>query len=420
VSESISENPIVIVGGGLAGGNAAATLREEGFAGPVVIVSREPGVPFGRPPLSKTYLRSEEDLEGWYVRPAGWYAEHGVHIRSANVAGIDPAAHTVVLGSGEEVSYQKVLIATGGRNRRLGIGGAELPGIHYLRTVAECDAIKQEAVAGRRAVVVGMGFIGCEVAASLTQLGVQVTAVFPGRAPLGRVLGGQVGALIGAIHRANGVELLAGEQVAAFEGAERLEAIVTATGHRVPCDFAVAGIGVEPDIPAVAGSSIAEDNGIGVDELCRTSAADVYAAGDVANHLHPLFGRIRVEHYNNAEKQGAAAARSMLGSTAQYDYVHSFWSDQYEHTIEYVGHVTKWDEFVVRGSVEEGKLVGFYLVDGVVRAAIGLDRGGDPELDRDSEMAASARLVAARARPARGVLADEHADLWSLASGRSS
>jgi 3-phenylpropionate/trans-cinnamate dioxygenase ferredoxin reductase subunit len=260
-----------------------------------------------------------------------------------------------------------------------------------------------------------MGFIGCEVAASLTQLGVQVTAVFPGQAPLDRVVGGQVGALIAAIHRANGVELLAGEQVAAFEGTERVEAIVTAAGRRIPCDFAVAGIGVEPDIPAVAGSSIAEDNGIGVDELCRTSVADVYAAGDVANHLHPLFGRIRVEHYNNAEKQGAAAGRSMLGSTAPYDYVHTFWSDQYEHTIEYVGHVTKWDEFVVRGSVEEGKLVGFYLVDGVVRAAIGLDRGGDPELDRDSEMAASARLVAARARPARGVLADEHADLWSLA-----
>ena len=415
MSESIGGYPIVIVGSGLAGGNAAATLREEGFAGPVVIVSREPGVPFGRPPLSKTYLRSEEDLEGWYVRPAGWYAEHGVDIRSASVAGIDPAAHTVVLGSGEEISYQKILIATGARNRRLGNPGAELPGIHYLRTVAECDAIRQEAVAGRRAVVVGMGFIGCEVAASLTQLGVQVTAVFPGRAPLDRVLGGQVGALIAAIHRANGVELLAGDQVAAFEGTERVEAIVTAAGRRVPCDFAVAGIGVEPDIPAAAGSSLAEDNGILVDELCRTSVADVYAAGDVANHLHPLFGRIRVEHYNNAEKQGAAAARSMLGSTVPYDYVHSFWSDQYEHTIEYVGHVAKWDEFVVRGSVEEGKLVGFYLVDGVVRAAVGLDRGGDPELDRDSEMAASARLVAARARPARGVLADEHADLWSLA-----
>ena len=406
----------MIVGSGLAGGNAAATLREEGFAGPVVIISREPGVPFGRPPLSKTYLRSEEDLDGWYVRPAGWYAEHGVDIRSgSNVAGVDPAVHAVVLGSGEEVSYHKVLIATGGRNRRLGIPGADLPGIHYLRTVAECDAIKREAVAGQRAVVVGMGFIGCEVAASLTQLGVHVTTVFPGRAPLDRVLGGQIGALIGAIHRANGVELLAGDQVAAFEGTERLEAIVTAAGHRIGCDFAVAGIGIEPDISAVAGSPIAADNGILADELCRTSAADVYAAGDVANHLHPLFGRVRVEHYNNAEKHGAAAARSMLGSTAPYDYIHSFWSDQYEHKIEYVGHAAKWDEFVIRGSVEEGKLVGFYLVGGVVRAAIGLDRGGDPELDRDSEMAACARLVAARARPARGLLADEHADLWSLA-----
>ena len=415
MSESIGENPIVIVGSGFAGGNAAATLRDEGFAGPVVIVGPEPGVPFGRPPLSKTYLRSEEDLDGWYVRPAGWYAEHGVDIRRESVAGVDPAAHTVVLGSGEEISYQKALITTGARNRRLGIPGAELPGIRYLRTAAECDAIKQEAVAGRRAVVVGMGFIGCEVAASLTKLGVQVTAVFPGQAPLERVVGGQVGALIAAIHRANGVELLAGEQVAAFEGTERVEAIVTGTGHRIACDFAVAGIGVEPDVPVVAGSSIAEDNGILVDEFCRTSAADVYAAGDVANHLHPLFGRIRVEHYNNAEKQGAAAARSMLGSTAPYDYIHTFWSDQYEHTIEYVGHVTKWDEFVVRGSVEEGKLVGFYLVDGVVRAAIGLDRGGDPELDRDSEMAACTRLVAARARPARGVLADENTDLWSLA-----
>ena len=414
MSEGIGESPIVIVGGGFAGGNAAATLRDEGFAGPVVIVGPEPGVPFGRPPLSKTYLRSAEDLDGWYVRPAGWYAEHGVDIRRASVARVDPAAHTVVLDSGEEISYQKALIATGARNRRLRIPGAELPGIRYLRTAAECDAIKQEAVAGRRAVVVGMGFIGCEVAASLTQLGVQVTAIFPGQAPLERVVGGQVGALIAAIHRANGVELLAGEQVAAFEGTERVEAIVTGTGHRIACDFVVAGIGVEPDVPAFAGSSIAEDNGILVDEFCRTSAADVYAAGDVANHLHPLFGRIRVEHYNNAEKQGTAAARSILGSTAPYDYVHTFWSDQYEHTIEYVGHVTKWDEFVVRGSVEEGKLVGFYLVDGVVRAAIGLDRGGDPELDRDSEMAACVRLVAARARPARGVLADENTDLWSL------
>src|SRR5215831_8154143 len=402
---------MVIIGDGLAGGNAAATLREEGFPGPVVLISREPGVPFGRPPLSKTYLRSEEDLSAWYVRPAGWYADHDVELRSGAVAAIEPNAHTITLDSGEELGYQKVLVATGGRNRRLGIPGAGLPGIHYLRTVAECDAIKRDAVPGRRAAVVGMGFIGCEVAASLSQLGVEVTAVFPGRVPLETVLGGQVGALIGAAHRSHGVELVPGTQVAAFEGTERLEAVVTAAGRRIACDFAVAGIGIEPDSPAVA---VAQENGILVDELCRASAPDVYVAGDLANILHPLFGRVRVEHYNNAEKQGAAAARSMLGSTAPYDYVYSFWSDQYEHTIEYVGYVTKWDEFVVRGSVEEGKLIGFYLVDGVVRAAVGLDRGGDPELDPDSEMAASDRLVAARARPAPALLADDNTDLWSL------
>ena len=403
---------MVIIGDGLAGGNAAATLREDGFPGPVVLLSREPGVPFGRPPLSKTYLRSEEDLSAWYVRPADWYADHDVELRSGTVAAIEPTAHTITLDSGEELGYQKVLVATGGRNRRLAIPGADLPGIHYLRTVAECDAIKREARPGRRAVVVGMGFIGCEVAASLTQLGVEVTAVFPGRIPLARVLGGEVGALIGAAHRANGVELLPGEEVAAFEGNESLEAAVTAAGHRIPCDFAVAGIGIQPVVPEVA---VAQENGILADELCRASAPDVYAAGDVANHLHPLFGRIRVEPYNNAERQGAAAARSMLGSTAPYDYLYSFWSDQYDHKIEYVGHVTRWDEFVVRGSLADAKLIGFYLADGVVRAAVGLDRGGDPELDLDGEMAACARLVAAQARPAPAVLADDSIDVRSLA-----
>src|SRR6516164_1236849 len=194
-----TRNPMVIIGDGLAGGNAAATLREEGFRGPVVLIRREPGVPFGRPPLSKTFLRSEEGLDDWYVRPAGWYADHDVELRDGTAVAVDPAAHTVTLSSGDELGYQKVLIATGGRNRRLGIPGADLPGLHYLRPVAECDAIKREARPGRHAVVVGMGFIGCEVAASLTQLGVGVTAIFPGQDPLDRVLGGQVGALVGAI-----------------------------------------------------------------------------------------------------------------------------------------------------------------------------------------------------------------------------
>jgi 3-phenylpropionate/trans-cinnamate dioxygenase ferredoxin reductase component len=414
MSEGTGARPMVIVGGGKTGGTAAATLRDEGFEGPVVLVSREPGIPFGRPPLSKTYLRSEEDLTGWYVRPADWYQAHDVELRADSVVAVDPAAHALALGSGGELGYQKLLLATGGRNRRLQVPGAELPGIHYLRTVADCDAIKREAVAGRRATVVGMGFIGCEVAASLTQLGVQVTAVFPGRSPLERVLGAEIGALISAMHRANGVRLLAGAQVAAFEGTERLESVVLADGERVGCDLAVVGVGIDPDVPAVAGASIAQDNGIVVDERCRSSAADVYAAGDVANHLHPVLGRIRVEHYNSAEHHGAAAARSMLGSAAPFDCLHNFWTDQYEHTLQYVGHATSWDDFAVRGSLQEGKFVGFYLAAGVVRAAVGFDRGGDPEWEPDSEMAACARLVTRRAHPDRGQLTDERFDLRSL------
>jgi 3-phenylpropionate/trans-cinnamate dioxygenase ferredoxin reductase subunit len=406
----------VIVGGGVAGGNAAVTLREEGFGGPVVIISREPGIPFGRPPLSKTYLRSEEDLDGWYVRPAAWYQEHDLHrLGESSIVALDTAAHTVMLDSGQELEYQKVLIATGGRNRRLEVPGGDLQGIHYLRTVAECDAIKHEAAQNGRAVIVGMGFIGCEVAASLTQLGVRVTAIFPGRAPLERVLGAEVGAAIAASHRANGVELLSEDELVAFEGTERVETAVTASGARVACEFVVAGVGIEPDVPSFAGSPVAQSNGVLVDELCRASVPDVYAAGDVANHLHPVFGRVRVEHFNNAEKQGGAAARSILGSTTPYAYIHSFWSDQYEHKLEYVGHATEWDEFVVRGSLEERQLVGFYLQEGLLEAAVGLDRGGDPEADHDSEMAACAHLIAQRARPAPGRLADEQVDLWSLA-----
>ena len=406
--------PIVVIGGGLAGGNAAVTLREEGFKGRVVIVSREPGVPFGRPPLSKTYLRSEEDLDGWYVRPPHWYDEHNVELVQSGVAAVDGGAHKVVLDSGQELGYQKVLIATGGRNRRLDVPGAQLPGIHQLRSVAECDAIKREVAANRKAVVAGMGFIGCEVAASLTQLGVRVTAIFPERAPLEKVLGSEVGTAFAAIHAANGVELRSEDQVVGFEGTERVEAAVTANHGRVACDFVVVGIGIEPEIPAFTREPVAQSNGVLVDESCRASLPDVYAAGDVANHLHPVFGRVRVEHYNNGEKMGRAAARSMLGSTAPYDYIHTFWSDQYEHKLEYAGHATKWDRFVVRGSLDERKLIGFYLLEGQVRAAVGLDRGGDPELDTNSEMAAAAQLVAERARPAPERLADERVDLWSL------
>jgi 3-phenylpropionate/trans-cinnamate dioxygenase ferredoxin reductase subunit len=403
---------IVIAGAGLAGGNAAVRLRKDGFDGPLSLIGIEPDPPFGRPPLSKTYLRGEEDV--WWVRPPEWYPDNNVELIHDFVDRVDTREHRVGLRSGRVLAYQRLLITTGGRNRLLKVPGAELAGVHQLRTRAESDAIKAEARPGAHALVVGMSFIGSEVAASLRQLGLEVTAVLPGRFPMERVLGTEVGEVMAKIHRDHGVRLVDKDRVARFEGSDRLALAVTEKGERIPCDLAVVGVGIEPEVEFLEGSGIAVENGILVDELCQTGVPGVFAAGDVANHLHPIFGRIRVEHYNNGEKMGRAAARSMLDQNKPYGYVHSFWSDQFEHKLEYSGYAETWDRFVVRGSLEERKLVGFYLKDGVLRAAMGLDRGGDPELEPDSELAACARLIAAKARVSEAALADESVDLKSL------
>ena len=409
-----SEETIVILGSGMSGGVAARTLRQDGYDGRLVLIGHEPTPPFGRPPLSKTYLRGEETLSAWLVNPEDWYENHRVDRVAATATRVDIHASQVDLDAGKPVSYGKLLITTGGENRRLDVPGAELPGVFQLRTVADCDAIKQAVHRGAPALVVGMGFIGSEVAASLTQLGMQVSAVLPGAAPLESVLGLEVGELMGGIHRDAGVELVTGDEVVRFEGANRVERAFTKNGRTLKCDLAVVAVGIRPTVEILEGSGVAVDNGVLVDSKCQTNVPGIFAAGDVANHLHPLFGRIRVEHYNNAEKQGAAAAKSMLGSDAPYDYVHTFWSDQYEHKLEYVGHVRKWDRFIARGSAKDRKIVGFYLVEGVLRAAVGLNRGGDPELDEHDEMAAASRLIAKRARPDPRALADEDIDLDRL------
>ena len=405
----------MIIGAGLCGGNAAATLREEGYRERVVLVGDEPEAPFGRPPLSKTYFRGEEDLTAWMVKPPDWYGHNNVERLRTRVESIDTQRREVVLeDSRERIGFDRLLLATGGRNRGLSVPGAALPGVLGLRTVAECNAIKELAVPGSRAVVVGMGFIGSELAGSLRQLGVSVTAVLSGVGPLAGVLGDQVGSVMAAIHREKGVELLLDDRVAAFIGDGHVERVVTGRGATVECDFAVTGTGIDPAVELARESGIPIDNGIIVDERCRTNVADVYAAGDVANHLHPIFGRLRVEHFNNAERQGRAAARSILGSTEPYADLHSFWSDQYEHALEYVGHARRWDQFVVRGSLEQRQFLGFYLGDGRVLAVMGLNRGGDPELDEGGELFAAKALVGKRLEVSPASLEDEKTDLRSL------
>jgi 3-phenylpropionate/trans-cinnamate dioxygenase ferredoxin reductase subunit len=391
------------------------TLREEGWPGRIVMLGREPGIPFGRPPLSKTYLRGEEGLDGWFVKPAEWYGDHGVEFRTGvTVQHVDTKLKQVRLEGGDTVEYHKLLLCTGGRNRRFQVPGAEMPGVYQLRTQAECDAIRQAVRPGARAVIVGMGFIGSEVAASLRQMGLEVTAVLSGTAPLTAVLGGEVAEVMAGIHRDHGVRLVTEDQVVEFEGSEHLASAITARGARIDCDLAVVAIGIEPTVDAFRSSQIALDNGILVDETCRTSAPDVYAAGDVANHLHPVLGRLRVEHYNNAEKQGRAAARAMLGDQRPYDDIHSFWSDQYQDKLEYVGYVRTWDQLVIRGSLAKSQFLAFYLSKGIMKAACGLNRGGDPELDADSELRACQGLIRAHAAVSDATLADDQVDLRSL------
>ena len=407
----------VIVGAALAGASAAAALREEGFEGEITLIGAEPVMPYNRPPLSKGYLRGQDRFEDQLVNPPAFYAEHRIDLRlGVRAAAVDPTRKVVSLERGDEVAYDRLLVATGGRNRALTAPGADLPGIFQLRTVEDCDRIRAVAKSGRRAVVIGLGFIGSEVTASLRQMGVEVTAVEGNPAPLARVLGPEVGAVLAGIHREKGVELVLEDQVAAFEGGSAVERVRTRKGRVLPCDFVVAGIGIAPNAELLAAAGAAVDNGVLVDDHCRTSLPDVYAAGDVANHLHPVFGRLRVEHWNNGDRQGRAAARAMTGGAAPYDYMHSFWSDQYEHVVEYIGFAATWDKLVFRGDPAGRKFLGFYLKDGVVRAAVGLDRGGDPEDPKgDSELGAVAGLIRDRVPADPGRLGDEGVDLKRIA-----
>ena len=348
-------------------------------------------------------------LEKAFVRPESFYAENAIELRLGVVAErIDPAGRTVELEGGERLAYDKLLVATGARNRRLPVLGVELEGVYDLRTAGDADRIREEARAGRRAVVVGLGFIGSEVAASLVELGLEVAAVEMLATPLEPALGADVGRTLADLHRDHGVELVLGEGVASLEGDGRVREVVTAGGKRIECDFAVVGAGVAPAVEVAAGSGVELDGGIAVDELCRTSVAGIYAAGDVAAHVHPLAGRrIRVEHWQNAIKQGEAAARSMLGKGEPYDEVHWFWSDQYDSNLQYAGFHGPWDELVVRGSLEERSFVAFYLEAGRVRAAAALDRGKD--------LRRAMALIRAGAAADPAALRDPDTDLRALA-----
>jgi 3-phenylpropionate/trans-cinnamate dioxygenase ferredoxin reductase subunit len=371
--------PFVILGASLAGATAAATLREGGFDGDITLIGAEPQPPYERPPLSKQYLRGEAPFEKALVHPAAFYDEQRIHtLFGVRATRVEPSERLVHLETGRRVRYDKLLIATGVRNRRPPIPGLELEGVLDLRSVGDADALRRHAAAGRRAVLIGMGFIGCEVAASLRQMNVEVVAIESSPAPLFRVLGADVGGVVAGLHREHGVETIFDDLVLRCEGRGRVERVITKRGKRLECDFAVVGVGVEPAVDFLAGSGIGIDNGILVDEYCRSTVDGIYAAGDVANHTHPVFGRrMRVEHWQNAMKQGAAAARSMLGTGQPYDVIHWFWSDQYDTNLQYAGFHDRYDALLMRGSLDRRDFVAFYLNQGRIDAVVGFNRGKD-------------------------------------------
>jgi 3-phenylpropionate/trans-cinnamate dioxygenase ferredoxin reductase subunit len=407
---SASEN-FVVVGASMAGGRAAETLRQEGFDGRIILIGAEPERPYERPPLSKDVLRDGAPEDKVYLRPPDYYSEQSIELRLGTRAErLIPSDRTIVLANGERIPYDKLLIATGAKVRRLNVPGVDLPGVHYLRTIRDATAIRDASRVGGRVVVIGAGFIGAEVAASCRMKGLDVTVLEMLPVPLQRVLGDKIGQIYARIHRDHGIDLRLGEGIAEFRGAGRLEEVVTSSGQRIECSVAVVGVGVQPDVDWLQGSGVEIQNGILVDEFSATSVPGVYAAGDVANWWHPALGeRLRVEHWDNAQNQGIAAAKSMLGKGEPYAPIPYFWSDQYDLTLQYVGHASGEDEVVFRGAPDPHKLLAFYLRDGRLRAAIGVNRFKD--------ITAARRLMRSGVEVTREQLADEQVDLRKLAKG---
>jgi 3-phenylpropionate/trans-cinnamate dioxygenase ferredoxin reductase subunit len=371
MSPAMADRTFVIVGAGLAAAKAAETLRCDGHDGPLVVVGAEPELPYERPPLSKSYLLGRSTLDDARVHDAAFYAEHDIDLRLGTRAlDLDVVAHEVALDDGTRLRYARLLLATGATPRRLPSPAADLPGVLYLRDVADADALAGALVDAPRVVVVGGGWIGCEVAAAARTLGADVTIVEPEDVPLKRVLGERMGAFFRDVHASEGVQVLTGTGVEAVEGGGRVERVWTTDGRMLHADLVVVGIGVRPATELAERAGLAVANGVTVDAHLRTSAPDVFAAGDVAHFPHPRYGAMRVEHWANALHQGPAAARSMLGAGARFERLPYFFSDQYDVGMEYSGFASGEAELIVRGDVAERRFIAFWLRGDVVDAAM--------------------------------------------------
>jgi 3-phenylpropionate/trans-cinnamate dioxygenase ferredoxin reductase subunit len=368
----------VIVGASLAGAKAAETLREEGFEGEIVLLGSELERPYERPPLSKDYLLGKAERDSAYVHPGGWYAEHGVDLRTGvTVTAVDRAAGAVITSGPagtESLPYDKLLLATGASPRRLDIAGAESDVVLYLRTIADSERLRAAFQPGTRVVVAGAGWIGLETTAAARAADCEVTVIEPAPGALHVQLGPELGAVFADLHRAHGVEFRFGETIAEFR--ESARTVVTSSGAELPADVLIASVGVAPNADLAVGAGLEVSNGVVTDAALRTSDPDIFAAGDVANSFNPLLGRqVRVEHWANALNGGPAAARSMLGQPVSYDRVPYFFTDQYDLGMECSGLPTPgtYDQVAYRGDRAAGEFIAFWLSSGTVVAGMNVN-----------------------------------------------
>ncbi|MHB8680869.1 MAG: NAD(P)/FAD-dependent oxidoreductase [Acidimicrobiales bacterium] len=406
-----SNHPFVIVGASLAGAKAAETLRSEGFDGRIVLVGEEPVRPYERPPLSKRYLRGEVGFDDAAVHAESFYEEQGIELlTSTTVTAIDSARKVVTLEPGGTLPYDQLLLSTGATPRSLSIPGSGLAGIHYLRSIESCDALRGALDGASRVVVVGAGWIGSEVAASARQMGKDVAMIEAAQVPLERVLGTEVGAIFKNLHADHGVELHLGVGVEAFSGADSVEEVVLADGTAVPGDLFVVGVGVAPRTELAEGAGLVLDNGVVVDEHMAASVPGIWAAGDVANAFHPVFGvRIRLEHWSAALNQGPVAAKNMVGQKTPYTKIPYFFSDQYDLGMEYSGYAVDWDTVVFRGDREKREFIAFWVTQGHVVAGMNVN-----VWDVADQIAS---LVASKTVVDLNKLEDPGVDLATLAGG---
>jgi NADPH-dependent 2,4-dienoyl-CoA reductase/sulfur reductase-like enzyme/nitrite reductase/ring-hydroxylating ferredoxin subunit len=386
------ERTFVILGGGAVGYMAAQTLREEGFQGRVLMITREDRLPYDRPNLSKDYLQGHAEPEWMPLRPAEFFNDYDIEVmRGKEAARVDAQAKTVSFKDGEQLPYDALLVATGGEPRTLQIAGSDLKNVLTLRSFADSDAIIAAAEAAKRAVVIGASFIGMEAAASLKIRGLEVTVVAPDQTPFEKTLGGEIGALFQKIHEDNGVQFRLGAKVARISGNGKVEAVELESSERLEADMVVVGVGVKPATDFLVGVNLHKDGGVVVDEHLR-AAADLYAAGDIAWFPSALTGeRQRIEHWRTAMQQGRIAARNMAGKDVAYSSVPFFWTRQFDNGLVYVGHATSWDEIIFQGDVSAQAFLAFYVKDGRVLAVAGMNH--------EREMAAIEELMRLRSLP---------------------